>query len=97
MSRNPVSKRLLGNARLFIDQAQAGDREAQRKLKEMMVKHDQQMPQVLYLLMQESLEAAYPEEPRDCLDAGTDNGCYYQEPHKHGFACDKTCTECKGR
>lgn len=22
--------------------------------------------------------------------------CDYQEPHKHGFACDKTC-ECEGR
>lgn len=25
-----------------------------------------------------------------------DKGCDYQEPHKHGFACDKAC-ECEGR
>lgn len=23
--------------------------------------------------------------------------CDYQEPHKHGFACDKTCEGCGGR
>ncbi len=26
--------------------------------------------------------------PRDCHDLK----CYYEEPHKHGFACDKTCS-----
>lgn len=32
------------------------------------------------------------EEP-DCKGI---NGCNYQEPHRHGHICDKTCTECKG-
>lgn len=30
------------------------------------------------------------DEP-DCLGY---NRCTYQEAHKHGFACDKTCNEC---
>jgi hypothetical protein len=29
----------------------------------------------------------------DCLGY---NRCRYMEPHKHGFSCDKTCTECWG-
>lgn len=30
----------------------------------------------------------------DCTDIH--NGCFYPEPHKHGFACDRTCKECYG-
>ena len=26
-----------------------------------------------------------------------DSGCTYPEPHRHGFACDKTCQVCEGR
>ncbi|GHG10049.1 hypothetical protein [Streptomyces hydrogenans] len=34
--------------------------------------------------------------PARC-DADTDtDGCNYREPHKHGFACDKTCDTCHG-
>lgn len=29
----------------------------------------------------------------DCLGY---NRCRVMEPHKHGFACDKTCNECWG-
>lgn len=29
----------------------------------------------------------------DCLGY---NRCRYMEVHKHGFSCDKTCTECWG-
>lgn len=25
-----------------------------------------------------------------------DDSCRYQEPHHHGFACDKTCQTCGG-
>ena len=24
-------------------------------------------------------------------------GCNYQEPHEHGFDCDKTCAYCHGK
>lgn len=24
------------------------------------------------------------------------NGCRYMEPHRHGLACDRSCTECEG-
>ena len=30
-----------------------------------------------------------------CTDPA--NCCNYQEPHRHGFDCDETCTECRGR
>lgn len=33
------------------------------------------------------------QEPR-CTDNPT---CSYQEPHRHGFACDKSCTLCEGK
>lgn len=33
------------------------------------------------------------DEP-DCTDIH--NGCFYPEPHKHGFACDRSCNECHG-
>lgn len=63
MSRKaPVSQFLLNRTRLLIDLAQAGNQYAQSELKERMVKHDQQMPGVLYILMLESLEEVYPDE-----------------------------------
>lgn len=30
---------------------------------------------------------------RDC----NGQGCEYPEPHRHGFACDRSCEECGGR
>lgn len=35
-----------------------------------------------------------PEE--NWSDCQGDKGCTYPEPHGHGFACDKTCKECRG-
>lgn len=32
-------------------------------------------------------------DPADC----TDETCMYAEPHKHGFACDKSCSVCGGK
>ena len=32
---------------------------------------------------------------RDCTN--DNETCTYQEPHVHGFACDKTCTVCAAR
>lgn len=30
------------------------------------------------------------------LDDCSESSCKYPEPHKHGFACDKTCVVCDG-
>lgn len=30
-------------------------------------------------------------------DCHLTSGCKYQEVHKHGFGCDRACTECEGQ
>lgn len=34
-------------------------------------------------------------EPGYPVGRCTDPGCHYREPHRHGFACEKTCA-CEG-
>lgn len=39
------------------------------------------------------LHKIMPEASKDCFDGA----CGYEEPHRHGFACDKSCEVCGGR
>lgn len=76
MTRQRVSGRLVTRARLLIDAAQLGNQQAQRDLKIMMIKHREQMPEVLYELMWDSIHQSYPflidnEEITENTNAGT--------------------------
>lgn len=65
MGRQGPSPRLVAEVRTLIDHAQAGDREAQHKLRDFLHRKRAQMPDVLYVLFVESVEESYfPTKPK---------------------------------